>query len=351
MVNKLLGIVGSLLVIATALPFLRRQSWWVRAFDFPRLQIACALAVVLLLHLVFVAPSWVAYGLRGVLFLSLLAQLRRMLPFTRVMRPQVQLSTAPEPRNGIRLLFANVLQTNRDAEGLRRLVREADPDVVLALETDAFWQRELAILAESHPHTVQRPQENTYGMLLFSRIPLIDPEVSFLIEPDVPSIRAKLRLGSGATIHLHCLHPRPPAPGESDSSKPRDAELLIVGRAIKKNPAPVIVMGDLNDVAWSHTSELFRKISGLLDPRVGRGFFNTFNAKHWLVRFPLDHFFHSNDFRLVEFRRLGSFGSDHFPVYIHLSHEPDAQQEQPEHQADADEQREANEKISEVAPA
>ncbi|MGE5864188.1 MAG: hypothetical protein ACM32J_03735, partial [Rhizobacter sp.] len=72
---------------------------------------------------------------------------------------------------------------------------------------------------------------------------------------------------------------------------------------------------------------------------------NTFNAKHWMVRFPLDHFFHSNDFRLLDFRRLDAFGSDHFPVFIALSHEPEAAAEQEEPQATREEQREARESV------
>jgi endonuclease/exonuclease/phosphatase (EEP) superfamily protein YafD len=104
-------------------------------------------------------------------------------------------------------------------------------------------------------------------------------------------------------------------------------------------------MGDLNDVAWSRTNYLFQDISGLLDPRVGRGFYHTFHAEHPLFRVPLDHFFHSNHFRLVDFRRLGYFGSDHFPVYLKLSYEADAEADQHELTADPSQKEEAREKI------
>ena len=110
----------------------------------------------------------------------------------------------------------------------------------------------------------------------------------------------------------------------------------------------MIVLGDLNDVAWSRTNYLFKNICGLLDPRIGRGFFNTFHAGYPFIRFPLDHFFHTNHFRLLELKRLESFGSDHFPVLIALSHEPDAEVEQEELEPDAEEVNEAEEKIQEV---
>ena len=77
-------------------------------------------------------------------------------------------------------------------------------------------------------------------------------------------------------------------------------------------------MGDLNDVAWSRTTRLFQRISGLLDPRVGRHYINTFHADYPLLRWSLDHVFHSTDFALVDMQRLAHIGSDHFPVYVVL---------------------------------
>jgi hypothetical protein len=50
----------------------------------------------------------------------------------------------------------------------------------------------------------------------------------------------------------------------------------------------------------------------------------------------------------VRFERLRAFGSDHFPVCIALSFEPDAQATQPRLHADAEEQREAERKIAEA---
>ena len=113
-----------------------------------------------------------------------------------------------------------------------------------------------------------------------------------------------------------------------------------------KVPGPVIVAGDLNDVGWSATTRLFRKISGLLDPRVGRGMFNTFHAGHWFIRWPLDHLFHSRHFTLSFMRRLPNVGSDHFPVLVELVHDAAAGASQEGLTADAEDKEIANEKIA-----
>lgn len=327
-VKILLVAIGLAMIAATALPLIRKRAWWIRIFDFPRLQILAVMLVVTLAWLPFVDGSSFSLLFLGALLVSLGYQGFMMFPYTIFARRQVQRSERATTESTMRLLFANVLMTNRNAARLKKIIREADPDLVLAVEADSWWREQLAFLRESHPHAVEHPRDNTYGMLLYSRLALVDPQVKFLVQDDVPSIHARLRLRSGEEVELRCLHPRPPAPQEAESSGPRDVELLIVGRELEGRRVPAVVLGDLNDVAWSRTNYRFQQVSNLLDPRIGRGFYNTFHAAYPFLRFPLDHCFHSRHFRLVSFRRLAKFGSDHFPVFISLSHEPEAAAQQ-----------------------
>lgn len=162
------------------------------------------------------------------------------------------------------------------------------------------------------------PLDNLYGMHLYSKLILHKSEVKYLVEEGIPSIHAEIELTNSVRVRAHFLHPTPPVPEYNTSSSNRDAELIVVAKSLQGCDLPTIVSGDLNDVAWSETTRLFLKISGLLDPRVGRGMYNTFNAKHWYLRWPLDHLFHSKHFQLSETRRLREFGSDHFALFTKL---------------------------------
>ena len=320
-----LDVIGFAVIVTTALPFIRKGYWWVRIWDFPRLQSAIVGVLVLCGFLLWPPDALIERVVFAGLLLAVGYQAFRIYPFTPLAPIQVLASEDPDPERKLRLLVANVRAENRRVQPLLDLVAATRPDVVLTLEPDGFWQRELAVLDREFPFRLKQPQDNHYGMLLFSRLELRDAEVRFLMDPGVPSFRARLVLRSGHGVHLYALHPRPPQTFQA--SFDRDAELLVIGREIHANPEPAIVAGDLNDVGWSHTTRLFQRISGLMDPRLGRGLFSTFPATIPFMRWPLDHVFFDPEFRLCRLERLGFIGSDHFPILAELSFEPESADE------------------------
>ena len=329
---------------------IRRDEWWFRGADFPRLQILFV-GLVALAGLLFINAEWTS--VRELLLLGVIAavayQLKMVLPYTPVWKKQVlhvrqdQLNVEQQ----ISLLVANVLTPNHKYHLLLEQINRLQPDVVLTLETDQVWQEALKPIEADYPYRVAVPQDNLYGMHLYSRLPLADTEVKFILSDETPSIHATIRLRSGLSVQLHCLHPKPPSPTEAKDSTLRDAELLIVGDQIKDIDESCIVMGDLNDVAWSRTTRLFQRISGLLDPRVGRYFMNTFHADYPLLRWSLDHIFHSTDFGLVEMKRLPHIGSDHFPIYVVLQTGRIFEQKQQELEQTESDEDEAQQAIQE----
>ncbi|WP_180053350.1 endonuclease/exonuclease/phosphatase family protein [Acinetobacter sp. YH12236] len=298
-----------------------RDEWWIRGADFPRLQILVLGFIAFVLFLLVDHP-WTAFN--QLLFVGLIAalayQLKMVLPYTFVWKKQVKQVKQDQldPDRQISLIVSNVLTTNTKYHLLIEQIQTHQPDLVLTLETDHAWQDALAVIEPDYPYRVPVPLDNLYGMHLYSKLELSETEVKFILSDEIPSIHTKVLLRSGQPVQLYCLHPKPPSPTEAKDSTLRDAELLIVGDQIKDLDESCIVMGDLNDVAWSRTTRLFQRISGLLDPRVGRRYVNTFHADYPLLRWSLDHVFHSTDFALVHMERLKHVGSDHFPVYLVL---------------------------------
>ncbi|MFQ3248269.1 MAG: endonuclease/exonuclease/phosphatase (EEP) superfamily protein YafD [Glaciecola sp.] len=318
-----LSLLSLIILSATLLPLLRNSHWLVRGFDFPRFQLAVFAILLLVLQYLFLdfndATAWL---LSSIVFLCACYHSWWILPYTRLWPVEVLAAKDNQSERQLSFITANVLTPNRGADKLIKLVHEHQPDVLVTLESDLWWQEQLDVLKDKMPHTISCPLDNLYGMHVYSRLPLDDVEVSFLVEENVPSMHALLKLRTGDWVRVHFLHPAPPSPTENTESKERDAELIIVARSVADSEQATIVTGDLNDVAWSRTTRLFRKLSGLLDPRIGRGMYNTYHVGFPFMRWPLDHLFHSEHFTVQSIQRLPSIGSDHFSLLTRLSYAP-----------------------------
>ncbi len=327
---------GYLIVFFSVLPLIKSDYWFIRIFDYPRSQKFWINASILL-GFVFVARYQYIHDLIfiGILIANQLYLLSLIWDYTPLASRQMKKNHEENP-DIIKIFIANVLQENRKSDLCHKAIQRHNPDIILLVETDSEWKSKMESCLEGYPYRVLQPQENTYGMLLFSNLQIVRHTVRYLVEPEVPSITADIKTKNGQTFRLYCLHPKPPVPGESTESTERDAEILMVGKEAKAHKRPVIVAGDLNDVAWSYTTRLFLKVSELLDPRIGRGFYSTFHADHRLLRWPLDHVFCSSHFYLKRLKRLSSIGSDHFPIFIEVSLVPEDIRENVKEKKEAD---------------
>jgi endonuclease/exonuclease/phosphatase (EEP) superfamily protein YafD len=337
-----LELLGCFVILASLLTLVKSTNWWIRILDFPRVQVAVLGTVLLGLYgYVFGYALLTQKIFAGLLVLAIVNELVHVYKFTPFVRVQALPSKLKVPKNSFGIMISNVRMSNTRYSRFLKVVKENDPDLLLINEPNQRWADEISELNDRYPYSIKEPLENTYGMMLYSKFKLIDSEVRYLVEEGIPSFYTLIELPSGKKIDLFTVHPQPPHLHKDTDT--REAELLTVAKMAKESPYASIVIGDLNDVAWSYTTNLFRKLSGLLDPRIGRGFFNTYNAFVPLFRYSLDHIFYDPAFRLIRMKRLSFFGSDHFPMFIRLNYEPLEAEEHEVPEPDQEEQEDAEE--------
>lgn len=316
MTRTVFAVAFGVLALATGLPQVPSARWIFRAWDFPRLQVA----FLALFGASAAAAAWASgqgAGWWPLPFLALAAaQARFLWPFTPLHARVVP--DAEPARPVLRVALANVRQENRRHREVLERLRSLDADVVWLYETDGAWCRSAEGLADAYPFRRYRALDNAYGMAVLAREA---PEAftwTARVREDIPSARGRWRL-DGRPITLVSVHPRPPFLPESASSAERDAELLLWARELAGNGEALALCGDFNDVPWSRTVRGCRSLSGLLDPRLGRGWWSTFHADWPFLRWPLDQCLVRPGLAVAGWRREPLPGSDHFALVVDLA--------------------------------
>ena len=319
----LLCIVAVVVMLAALLSVFRdTPNRYLKMLDFPRIQFFWVSLVSFFAFMAFTKRwRWYDYALLVGLAGGMIVQARYVVHYTPLVAPAVPTASAgARPDATFSLLLLNVKMSNRDAAPILELLRTQDADVLLLMETDAWWDAQLTPIQDAYPYAHEVINDKAYGIILYSKLPWDGVDVNYLNNENVPSIAAPLQLPNGQKFLFYGAHPVPPTRYSNlpDNEGQREVAMEKVGNIVAGQSLPAVVAGDLNDVVWSQTDALMGTQDLLRDVRVGRGPYSSFKAGNPLLRYPLDHVFVTEQFRLVELERLPNVGSDHFPIRAEL---------------------------------
>lgn len=316
-------VIALILALCSILSIFRNaEIRFLKMLDFPRVQLFVTVIISLILLIIVIKKwRWYDYLLIIGLFCGLVINGTFLINYTPLVPVEVPTAKAiTETDDQLSLLITNVKMANRVSQPLIKLIETKKPDLILAMEVNAWWDEQLKVLENEYPYSQHTVNEVAYGMVLFSKFPFNKMDVDYLNNENVPSFKSTITLRNGKTISFHAIHPVPPTHFEDlpDNAGQQENALKKLGREVTNRKLPTIVAGDLNDVVWSYVDELTGTKNILYDVRVGRGFYNSYNAENFLMSWPLDHVFVTEEFRLKTLQRLPKIGSDHFPIFVEL---------------------------------
>lgn len=212
-----------------------------------------------------------------------------------------------------RVMLLNIHSQHGDPVRVTRAIGKYDPDVLVLEEVTPEWPERLSHLESTHPHRILEVRDDNFGIGLFSKMPLREPEIVYVGSAVVPSIVSAVVFPEGA-LHIFATHP--PPPGGPETTAWRDDQLRRIPRFLSDYPPPLLLVGDLNITPWScHFGRLLRK-AGLHDSERGWGYQPTWPAGNPIFWIPIDHCLYSDGIEILG-REVGpNVGSDHYPVIV-----------------------------------
>ena len=218
----------------------------------------------------------------------------------------------------VRALSANLFSSrNRSYERVRRLIREADPDVIALQEVTPEWLAALQGLQAAYPFSKAVVHARRFGIMVLSRIPFERVDVVRVGAVGLPSIIARLQLPEERRLTVISTHPFSPV--TPARAKSRNLQLRALAEFVSSQQGPRLVLGDLNTTSWSPMFQDFLRRTRFRDSRIGFGLQPTWPVAIRALQIPLDHCLVSSE--IVVHRRAvwGDIGSDHYPIVVDVS--------------------------------
>ncbi len=221
-----------------------------------------------------------------------------------------------------RALMLNVHWVNEDVESVKTFIQKTNADFVVLTEVVPAWEAELASLRSLYPYGDEVAYYGSpHGVMFFSRVPLVDGNIFRLQDGERPSVVAHLDFPERplTVIGMH-----PPAPVSPTRINLRNDQLAAMAEFVAAQQNTVFLMGDLNITPWSPYFSDFLAQSGLQNGRSGYGLQTTWPAQLPIMRIPIDHALVSPEVIIHDFKAGPNVGSDHLPIIIDFSLQPES---------------------------
>lgn len=295
----LLGVLG----LASLAGFFGQFGYVTELVSHLRLLYAIGFAPLLLILLCFRQRKMLGIGIA--LFII------NAVPIAQLYFPQAETGVETK-QTYLTLLQVNLWgPRNSHYDQVLALVRRESPDLVGISEITQTWEAKLKEGLPEYPYQVI--EKRFGGIALFSKIPLIEPGVSYFAAIKRPRITTKINIG-GELVTVILAHPVIP----KWQSEIRNNELKEIATQSRDARTPVIVFGDLNCSPWSYYFGKVLEVGRLGDSERGFGLQPTWNARWYFPLVPIDHCLFTREF-LALVREVGpDVGSDHLPVLVKI---------------------------------
>jgi endonuclease/exonuclease/phosphatase (EEP) superfamily protein YafD len=224
----------------------------------------------------------------------------------------------PEAQQPLRVMVSNVLTSNQRYEDFIRYVKQEQPAVLVVMEIDEAWQKQLRGLKQILPYKIEIPSTDNFGIAIFSKYRLEQPKTMNWGAGGyvVPSLTATITIGK-TPLTLIATHPLPPL--KPDYFMFRNQQMRELADYVNRLENSAIVMGDLNMSMWSPYFREFMQATKLHSSRQGFGPQPSWPVDSPLLQIPIDHCLVSPKIRVVNNRIGQDIGSDHYPVIADLA--------------------------------
>lgn len=224
----------------------------------------------------------------------------------------VDLASTDENSDGrtVRVMSHNLLYRNPEPDYSAAQILAQDADVLVLTEYTAVHRRALqaAGIARQYPHGWEEVAGGGDGIAIWSKFPMNVHAVHRLTRK-TPQVTIDV---NGVALELIGVHLA--APTHRASLPYWESDVDNLNRVIGQSDVPVIVAGDFNSTVGHHR---FRSMMGNHDLHSAHDVAGGGLGGTWPTNFlvapvmRIDHILITAEHQLIEYERLGSWGSDH----------------------------------------